>query len=364
MKLAFFHELHAGGARRSVREFGKVLKNKHKIDLYFVDDADNGEGDKIFKNVYFYKFEAKKWSGNNWRAKLYKDSIELIRLYFLHKKIAKEIDRENYDRVFIEPSKFTQAPFVLRFLKTKKIYYCQEPLRMVYEDQFAIDKKLPFIKYRYEQLNRYVRKIIDIQNIRHADKILSNSDFTKQNIRKAYNLPAQTSYMGVDSDIFRPVKIRKDIDVLYVGARDYTDGFFLLDKAKEILNDSLNIKILATEKQWISNDFDLRDLYCRSRLVLSLAKNEPFGLIPIEALSCGVPVVAIDGGGYRETIRNGYNGYLIKSDPKMLADKIKYLLGNKKEYERMSLSARQSVIDNWTWKKNSEKLGDIFEEII
>lgn len=362
MRLAFFHELHAGGARRSVREFAKVLGRKHVVDLYFVDSEDNKEGEKIFKKVYFYKFTGRAWKGADWKAKLYKDTFELIKLYFLHKKIAKDIDGRHYDAVFIEPSKFTQAPFVMRFLKTKIVYYCQEPLRMVYEEQFAIDKNLSFFKYYYEVLNRFLRKLIDRDNIRHASKILSNSEFTKQNIQNAYNLRAQTAYMGVDSEIFKPVKIQKDIDVLYVGASDYTDGFYLVEKAKEILGDTIKIKILATEKQWISNDFDMRDMYCRSKIILSLAKNEPFGLIPVEAMSCSVPVIAVDNGGYRESVRNGYNGFLVKSDPKMIAGKIKFLLGNKREYEKMSNNARDEIVKNWTWIRNTAKLEKIIEE--
>src|SRR5258708_3905124 len=131
MKIAFFHEVHAGGARKTVNEFGKRLKHKHTVDMYYVDGKNDVAEEKNFHSVNFYKFTPKKWTGGNWKTKLYKDSIELIKLYNSHKKIARDIDIKKYDLVFIHPSKFTQAPFLLRFLKTKKIYYCQEPLRMV-----------------------------------------------------------------------------------------------------------------------------------------------------------------------------------------------------------------------------------------
>ena len=41
MKIAFFHELNIGGARRCVNEFAVNLKEKHQVDLYFVDQDQN-----------------------------------------------------------------------------------------------------------------------------------------------------------------------------------------------------------------------------------------------------------------------------------------------------------------------------------
>src|SRR5256885_6808307 len=117
MKIAFFHELHAGGGRRSVNEFARRLRKNHTIDLYIVDEKQNENEKVFFDTVFFYPFKAKKWTGKDWKAKFYKDTIELFKLYFLHKKIAKEIDSRDYNLVFIDPSKFTQAPFLLRFIK-------------------------------------------------------------------------------------------------------------------------------------------------------------------------------------------------------------------------------------------------------
>ena len=213
MKIAFFHELHAGGARRSVNEFAKRLKKNNQIDLYYIDDSENKAEKQFFTNTSFYQFIPRKWLGNNWKAKFYKDTVELIRLYNIHKKIANDIDKQNYDLVFVEPSKFTQAPFILTLLRTKKVYYCQEPLRMVYEQELAIPKDLHFAKYTYERINRYIRKRIDKYNIRHTDFLLSNSKHTKENIKRIYNLEAIPTYMGVDTTIFRPVKKKKDMHI-------------------------------------------------------------------------------------------------------------------------------------------------------
>src|SRR5690606_24838394 len=73
----------------------------------------------------------------------------------LHKKIAKDIDSKKYDIVIIHPDKITQSPFLIRYLKTNNLYFCQEPLRMVYEYVLRVDRKrIGNIKYLYEVLTR------------------------------------------------------------------------------------------------------------------------------------------------------------------------------------------------------------------
>ena len=54
MKIAVFHELNQGGARRTVNEFTKRLREKHIVDLYIVDSEKNLEELPFFTNIFFY----------------------------------------------------------------------------------------------------------------------------------------------------------------------------------------------------------------------------------------------------------------------------------------------------------------------
>ena len=58
-----------------------------------------------------------------------------------------------------------------------------------------------------------------------------------------------------------------------------------------------------------------RELYRKAKaLLFSIESNEPFGLVPIEAMACGVPVLSTRMGALSEIVRHGYNGYLIDMD--------------------------------------------------
>jgi glycosyltransferase involved in cell wall biosynthesis len=79
----------------------------------------------------------------------------------------------------------------------------------------------------------------------------------------------------------------------------------------------------------------------KSSLYLHTATYEPFGLVLIEAMACGLPVVCTDGKGNRDLIHEGENGFMVwERDPKLLADKIELLLKNETLRKEMGEKAR------------------------
>jgi glycosyltransferase involved in cell wall biosynthesis len=73
-------------------------------------------------------------------------------------------------------------------------------------------------------------------------------------------------------------------------------------------------------------------------------KDEPFGLVPLEAMACGRPVVASSSGGIVESVRNGVTGWLVApGDPEALAGKVVDLLGEPDRAAAMGLAGRRRV---------------------
>ena len=353
MKIAIFHELDSGGAKRVVNEFVKRLDKVLDIDLYYVGSNEDRQIVKNVKNIFYYPFYPKPWKGNDWRTRIYKDTVELYNLYRLHKKIAQDIKSKDYQYIFIHPSKYTQAPFLLRLLNNC-IYYCQEPLRIVYDPAIANLKNIPFPKNLYELINRKIRKWIDKKNFKNASIVLANSNFSKKFIRKSYKAKAAVCYLGVDTDFFRPLNLKKTIDVLFIGNRK--EGYGLLNKLSEKFKNEIRIKAIFRDagESGIS-DKDLLEIYNKSKVLAALNHNEPFGLIPLEAMACGIPVIAVDEGGYTESVVDGKTGFLIPRNLNTFYEKIEKLMKNDQVRVEMGKNARENILQNWTWNKSIER---------
>lgn len=89
-----------------------------------------------------------------------------------------------------------------------------------------------------------------------------------------------------------------------------------------------------------------------------LEPNVPFGLTPLEAGSLGVPVVAFEGGGVEETIRDGENGRKIASScgPEEIADIVQELLLLSTEERRQMGNRGRQLAARWTWERSYDQL--------
>lgn len=362
MKIAVFHELPKGGAKIAVEEICKRLKEKHQVDLFYTDEIRDYESERNFSKAYFYRFIPKKWTGNDWRTRVYKDSLELIKLYYLHKKIARDIRRISYDLFFINASKFIESPFVMRFKNKNKIFYLHDPHDRSLYESMGESEKLDSFRTFYTVVNRAIKKIIDRRNMKGVDFFLANSKYTQTQFGKTYGYRSKVAYLGVDVNFFKPLKMKKDFDILYIGSHEFVDGYSLLKASLGLIDKNIKVKNIFFEETWLDKA-ELKDLYNKSGIVLCLSHNEPFGMVPLEAMACGVPVIAVNEGGYRETIVNGKTGYLVERNPEKLADKIKSLVSDPKKAREMGIHARKDMVENWSWKKKVAKIEKIMEKL-
>lgn len=359
MKIAIFHNLPIGGAKRALYEEMKYLSESNELHLYETKkQVEFLNVHKFAKKKYFYPFTLENcYPGFINRA--VSDYKNLLLLNDFHNTIANEIDKIKYDLCLVHPDIFTQAPFVLRHIKTHSIYFCEEYLRICYEDHLKFNEEVIFLKKWYENGTRSLRKIIDRDNARAATKIVANSKFTKGNIDKAYGINAEYCQLGVDVDIFKPKVKRGDDHVLVMGEKNTIGSSGLAkDISDAVNNPELKFKALGstTGKLAIRNDNILAKEYSCALAILCLSRKEPFGLSPLESMACETPVLAVDEGGYRETVIDGVTGYLLPRDPKAFANKIKFLMDNPEVARKMGKAGREHVKKNFTWEKHNKKL--------
>jgi D-inositol-3-phosphate glycosyltransferase len=104
--------------------------------------------------------------------------------------------------------------------------------------------------------------------------------------------------------------------------------------------------------------------YSAAQMVVMPSHYESFGMVAIEAMACGTPVIAYDVGGLTYTIEDGFNGYLVpRQDYSALADKISLLLRHQDLREQLGEQARHWV-ERFSWSNIAHEILATYEKAL
>lgn len=104
--------------------------------------------------------------------------------------------------------------------------------------------------------------------------------------------------------------------------------------------------------------------YAAAEMVVMPSHYESFGMVAIEAMACGTPVIASDVGGLSFSIEDGYNGYLVPGrNPQALADKIILLLKYPVLRDQLSDQAR-AWVRRYSWRNIADELLEVFTCVV
>jgi glycosyltransferase involved in cell wall biosynthesis len=106
----------------------------------------------------------------------------------------------------------------------------------------------------------------------------------------------------------------------------------------------------------------LRELYRRCRALVFPSLNEDFGMVPLEAMACGAPVIAVDSGGPRETVIPGTTGWRVAATPEAFAD-VMIEASRDGVAEKMRTAARARA-GEFTWDRFTTRIDDVMEQIV
>jgi len=360
MKIALYHNLPPGGAKRVLYEEIKFLSQKHQIYLYELSSTD----EKFLSLKPFcqkrsvYKFKIAKH-----QSRFIKDWKNFIDLPRLHRQIAHDIDQKKYDVVLVHPDHLTQAPFLLRYLKTPSVYFCEELLRLAYEKELAFNEKVNQLNYYYEIMTRSLRRVIDRSNVQAAGKIVVASKYIQKKVKQAYNRRAVVCGLGGDSKIFSSASKKKP-QILFIGDENEVSGYYFAKKVMELVTQKSQVSFCPISFQKGRPkliDKQLAKKYAESLLTLCTSYQEPYGLVVTESMMSGTPVLAVAEGGYRETVLDGKTGYLLKRDVQDFAAKINYLLTHPQKLTTMSIMAARYAKEKFNWQEHVKKLEVLLE---
>jgi glycosyltransferase involved in cell wall biosynthesis len=102
-----------------------------------------------------------------------------------------------------------------------------------------------------------------------------------------------------------------------------------------------------------------------SILVHASTSPEPFGQVVIEGMAAGIPVVATDGGGVKETVVHGETGLLVPmGNAQALADALRMLIDRPELRAKLSIKGRQRVLRHFTASITARKVERVYREVL
>jgi len=110
---------------------------------------------------------------------------------------------------------------------------------------------------------------------------------------------------------------------------------------------------------------DLKALYSTCDIFVLPSFEEGQGVVLLEAMASGKPLIGSKVGGIPMQIRDGWNGFLVKpGNEKVLAEKIKYLVENEEERIKMGKNSRKLAKEEFDWEKIAERYLEVYEEVV
>nr|WP_236700715.1 glycosyltransferase [Allosalinactinospora lopnorensis] len=99
--------------------------------------------------------------------------------------------------------------------------------------------------------------------------------------------------------------------------------------------------------------------------VVSVPWYEPFGIVPVEAMACGVPVVASQVGGHRDTVIHGYTGLLLPPrEPRTLALALHELSRDPVQRESYGIFAAERAASCYSWAFVAERTERVYGAVL
>jgi glycosyltransferase involved in cell wall biosynthesis len=291
------------------------------------------------------------------------------------------------DAVLVHNCLPVAAPPILQYLTVPSVYFCYEYPRHIYEKELIHRTSNALTELALKPL-MMIEKKIDMLSTRAASQIVTFSEYMQGRIGVIYGRNAEIARPGVDSDFFSPSNspFSRENYVLSVGAlwpfKGHETALRILGHIplelrpgirivadrqypgyrEKLLSLALSLSVTITIQNNIT-DRSLRELYRGARAVLCCQRMEPYGLIPLEAMACGTPVLAIQEGGFTDNIINGITGFLFPGNIERGAELLLRILSEPETANKMVSAGLLFVERERSISSGANKLAEILESL-
>ena len=230
-----------------------------------------------------------------------------------------QFDFSHYDLVISDSSGYAKGIVVKSGVH--HLDYCHTPLRYAWDDSHKYLEEFGFPKLLKSIIPFFISylRIWDREASSRVDKFIANSEFVRERIKKYYNRESSVLNPPVDASRFN---ISEDVGDYYLMVGRLV-AYKRFDLAISVFNElGWNLKIIGDgpernrlEKMAKGNieflglvsDSTLPKYYSHARALI-FPQEEDFGIVPLESMASGRPVIAFRGGGALETIEENLTG--------------------------------------------------------
>ena len=237
--------------------------------------------------------------------------------------------------------------------------------------------------------------------IGQAQAVFANSSFTAGKIKALRNVDVEWSPYGTtlesgnaSGDEIAPHPINGKFKILFVGRHIERKGIrYLIEAAKYLPRDQFEIRIVGvgdiTDKlksqaaeisttpdsaeiiftgklspEELANEYKTANVFTLPAIVDSKGDTEGLGVVLIEAMELGLPVVASNVGGIPDVVVDGVSGILVpEKDPQALANAYKRLATDPELLKQLLTGAQKRIAECFTWGKIVERQIAVYEKI-
>lgn len=366
MRIALVHDylLEAGGAERVLR----VLSDMYPTASIYTALTKNGTAKAMFRDR---KIVESKWA---W-------FLKIGRFYsyfrFLLPWVWRSIDLTKYDLVITSCSGYIARGFKVR-PEAKVVAYCHTPPRWLYGYDTPTGAQAKWWGKMFMWIVGPFMRYFDFQSAQRVDVWIANSKEVAGRIKKFYRKEASVVYPPIEikyssnpviqssSKLQENRKTGKPENLYYLmisrivggkGISEASQAFKKLGIKLKIVGEVVDTK-LGKQVDCVGrvSDSELGQLYSKAEGFVALSRDEDFGMTVVESMTYGTPVLAYNGGGYKETVVPGKTGILIDgTDTKSVKAGIEKMQSTKWNREE---------IQKWASKFGRERFEKEIKEVI
>jgi glycosyltransferase involved in cell wall biosynthesis len=273
------------------------------------------------------------------------------------------------------------------------------PLLETIHHPITVDRRLELAHAHTlrEQIGKrrwYAFTKMQTQVARRLPRVLTVSESSKRDISNDHGVPPERIHVvavGVDPELFAPLPgiARVPGRLITTASADVTmKGLSFLLEAVAKLRTERHIELtiigeaktdsaasraiselgLADAVTFVSGVSDRRivELYAEAELAVVPSLYEGFSLPAIEAMSCGVPLVATTGGALPEVAgKHGETCFLTEpGDAEALASVLQHALDGPEARDRVGRAGRERVVSQWSWRHTAERTVEQYRAVI